>query len=78
MKQHYQTVSKEFGFKVSPPEMQINGLGYLCTFSKTVSIKQRHLFEMNVENYPQSGNAYDSYADALIAKKDTADCHCQL
>ena len=36
MKQHYQTVSKEFGFKVSPPEMQINGLGLLCAFSKTI------------------------------------------
>ena len=26
---------------------------------------------MNIENYPQSGNVYDSYADALIAQKDT-------
>ena len=35
--------------------------------------KQQRLFEMNIENYPQSGNVYDSYADALIAKKDTAE-----
>jgi hypothetical protein len=27
---------------------------------------------MNIENYPESGNTYDSYADALIAMKDTA------
>jgi len=27
---------------------------------------------MNIENYPESGNVYDSYADGLIAKKDTA------
>ena len=27
---------------------------------------------MNLENYPQSGNTYDSYADALLAMKDTA------
>jgi len=26
---------------------------------------------MNIENYPQSGNTYDSYADALLALKDT-------
>jgi len=70
MKQHYQTVSKEFGFKVSPPEMQINGLGYYALGLKHLD-KAAALFEMNIENYPQSGNVYDSYADVLIAQKDT-------
>ena len=70
MKKHYQNVSKEFGFKVSPPEMQINGLGYFMLSQKHLD-KAAALFEMNVENYPQSGNTYDSYADALLAKKDT-------
>ncbi|MES1223865.1 MAG: alpha/beta hydrolase-fold protein, partial [Bacteroidota bacterium] len=28
LQQHYQKVSTEFGYKVSPPEMLINGLGY--------------------------------------------------
>jgi predicted alpha/beta superfamily hydrolase len=71
MKQHYQTVSKEFGFKVSPPEMQINGLGYNALSLKQYP-KAAALFEMNIENYPESGNVYDSYADVLIAQKDTA------
>jgi len=71
MKKHYQKVSKEFGFKVSPPEMQINDLGYFMLSQKNVD-KAAALFEMNVENYPKSGNVYDSYADALMAKKDTA------
>jgi predicted alpha/beta superfamily hydrolase len=70
MKQHYQKVSKEFGFKVSPPEMQINGLGYNALFQKQYE-KAEALFEMNIENYPESGNVYDSYADALVAQKDT-------
>jgi tetratricopeptide (TPR) repeat protein len=70
-KQHYQTVSKEFGFKVSPPEMQINGLGYNALSQKQYD-KAEALFKMNIENYPGSGNVYDSYADLLIAKKDTA------
>ena len=70
MKQHYQTVSKEFGYKVSPPEMQINGLGYNALSLKQYA-KATALFEMNIENYPESGNVYDSYADVLIAKKDT-------
>ena len=71
MKKHYEAVSKEFGFKVSPPEMQINGLGYYVLGQKHYD-KAAALFEMNMENYPQSGNTYDSYADALLAKKDTA------
>lgn len=71
LKQHYQKVSKEFGYKVSPSETQINGLGYYVLSQKLYD-KAVALFEMNVENYPQSGNVYDSYADGLLAKKDTA------
>ena len=70
-RQHYQKVSKEFGYKVSPPEMQINGLGYYILSQKHYE-KAAALFRMNIENYPQSGNTYDSYADALMAMKDTA------
>jgi hypothetical protein len=69
-KQHYQKVSKEFGYKVSPPEMQINGLGYFALSQKQYE-KAGALFQMNIENYPESGNVYDSYADFLVAKKDT-------
>ena len=71
MKKHYQDVSKQMGYKVSPPEMSINGLGYYALSQKHYD-KAAALFEMNIENYPQSGNVYDSYADALVAKKDTA------
>ena len=70
MKQHYQTISKEFGYKVSPPEMQINGLGYNALSLKQYE-KAAALFEINIANYPNSGNVYDSYADLLVAKKDT-------
>jgi len=70
-KQHYQMVSKEFGYKVSPQEMQINGLAYYLLGQKLYD-KAAALFRMNMENYPESGNVYDSYADALIAQKDTA------
>ena len=70
-RQHYQKVSKEFGYNVSPPEMQINGLGYYILSQKHYE-KAAALFRMNIENYPQSGNTYDSYADALMAMKDTA------
>jgi predicted alpha/beta superfamily hydrolase len=71
MKKHYQNVSKEMGYKVSPPESTINGLGYYALSQKHYD-KAIAFFEMNVENYPESGNVYDSYADGLAAKKDTA------
>lgn len=70
-KQHYKMASKEFGYKVSPQEMQINGLGYYALGQKHYD-KAAALFRMNIENYPESGNAYDSYADALIELKDTS------
>lgn len=71
LKKHYQTVSREFGYKVSPPEMQVNGLGYNALSQKHYD-KAEALFKLNIENYPESGNVYDSYADLLLAKKDTA------
>lgn len=70
LEQHYQTVSKEFGYKVSAPENQVNGLGYNA-LSLNQHEKASALFEMNMANYPASGNVYDSYADLLVAKKDT-------
>jgi tetratricopeptide (TPR) repeat protein len=34
--------------------------------------KAAALFKMNIDNYPKSGNVYDSYGDLLAAEKDTA------
>ena len=70
MQRHYQEASQQFGYKVSPPEMQINALGYNALSLKQYA-KAAALFEMNIANYPNSGNVYDSYADLLVAEKDT-------
>ncbi|QEC66811.1 alpha/beta hydrolase [Panacibacter ginsenosidivorans] len=70
-KKHYETVSREFGFKVSPPELSINSLGYQALGSKQFS-KAAGFFEMNIANYPNSTNVYDSYGDFFASKKDTA------
>jgi predicted alpha/beta superfamily hydrolase len=70
MTTHYTNVSKEMGYKVAPPEMMINGLGYEALSQKQYE-KAAALFEMNIANYPESGNTYDSYGDLLLAKKDT-------
>lgn len=70
-KKHYEIVSKEFGYKVSPPELFINSLGYQALGNKQYT-KAAALFEMNIANYPTSGNVYDSYGDYFAARKDTA------
>ena len=70
LKNHYEMVSKEMGYKISPPESNLNFLGYAAMNSKNFS-KAAALFKMNIENYPNSGNVYDSYADLLVEEKDT-------
>jgi predicted alpha/beta superfamily hydrolase len=68
---HYQTVSKELGYKVSPPEVLTNGLAYESV-NKKFFIKATAFYKLNIENYPNSNNAYVAYGDFLAAKKDTA------
>ena len=68
---HYHTLSKEFGYTISPSEMQVNSLGYNALSQKQYP-KAAALFEMNIRNYPKSGNVYDSYADMWLAQNDTA------
>lgn len=69
-KDHYDLVSKEMGYKVSPPELSINSLAYYEMNRKHFT-KAAALFKMNIDNYPKSGNVYDSYGDLLAAQKDT-------
>ena len=71
LKAHYDMVSKEMGYKVSPPESNINFLGYNAMNNKNFT-KAAALFKMNIDNYPNSDNVYDSYADLMVQQKDTA------
>jgi hypothetical protein len=71
MQKHYDLVSKEMGYKVLPPELNVNGLGYFAMNSKQYAIAAS-LFKMNIDNYPNSSNVYDSYGDLLAVEKDTA------
>ena len=71
LKAHYDMVSKEMGYKVSPPESNINFLGYAAMKNKNFT-KAAALFKMNIDNYPKSDNVYDSYADLMVEQKDTA------
>jgi hypothetical protein len=67
--QHYEVVSTHFGYKVSPPENMLNSLGHEFLQQKQYA-KARRLFKMNVDNYPESYNVYDSYGDYFLAVGD--------
>lgn len=71
MTTHYKNVSSKFGYEVLPSEEEVNGWGYMMLGQKQFK-KAGDLFELNMANYPESGNTYDSYADFLVSKKDTA------
>ena len=70
LKNHYTLVSKEMSYKISPPELSINALGY-DAMSKKYYARSAAFFKMNITNYPNSSNVYDSYGDLLATEKDT-------
>ena len=69
-KQHYSRISNEMGYKNAAPEVFINYLGYEALLKKQYN-RAEALFQLNIENYPNSNNVYDSYGDYLIAKHDS-------
>ena len=66
---HYQVISRQMGYKVSPPEPFINNLAYNLLNLHQLARAYR-LFMMNVENYPNSFNVYDSLGDYYDATGD--------
>lgn len=59
---HYDVISKNMGYTVKCPEMMVNGLGYALMGQR--KFKESELvFSMNVRNYPNSFNVYDSMGD---------------
>lgn len=68
--EHYGLVSKHFGYMVLPPEPDVNSLAY--NFMNTNKpIIARAMFEMNIRNYPESANVYDSMGDFYLNQSDT-------
>jgi uncharacterized protein len=67
----YENVSKQFGYKVKPPERMVNSLAYTYLYFKHLE-KAIFLFKLNVVNYPESSNVYDSLGDYYVAKDDKA------
>jgi predicted alpha/beta superfamily hydrolase len=67
---HFRAATRQLGYPVKPPESLVNELGSYMVSQKKF-IKAESLFKLNVVNYPASFNAYDSYGDYFMAKKDT-------
>lgn len=70
LKTHYANVSEKMGYKNAAPETFINYLAYDALGKKHFH-KAKAFFELNIEWYPNSSNAFDSYADYYLAKNDT-------
>ena len=68
---HYARVSSLMGYRVPPPESLLNWLGYLFIMEKQYN-KAHDLLKKNVENFPESYNAFDSMGEILIFMGDTA------
>jgi tetratricopeptide (TPR) repeat protein len=69
IREHFDKASKQMGYTVLPPEPFVNQLGYAFLQNKRFD-KAKTFFEMNVTNYPDSFNVYDSMGDCYAAKGD--------
>ena len=65
----------KFGYGKLPPEQIVNSLGY--RFMNKMNDKAFAFFDLNVKNYPDSPNAFDSMGDYDKAEKPgTSTCDC--
>jgi uncharacterized protein len=59
---HFRNISKQLGYRVLPSQSLVNNLGYTCMGLKKWD-KAEAFFKLNIENYPQNANGYDSMGD---------------
>ncbi len=65
---HYKNISEKLGYNVSS-EDRINAAGYGALSRKNYSHAE-YFFKVNVNNYPESSNVYDSLGDYYVAVGD--------
>lgn len=66
---HYKYLSEKFGTAMAPNEAFVNDLGYNLMSQKQFQ-KAEQMFQLNVRNYPESFNVYDSLGDLYVAIGD--------
>jgi len=69
IEKHYESASRQLGYKMKIPEDLANNLGYQALSSKRYK-EAEYLFKLNVANYPESSNVYDSLGDFYVATGD--------
>jgi predicted alpha/beta superfamily hydrolase len=69
VKAHYRTISEKMGYTVLPPEGSINELGYVYMQMGKWD-RSAAFFQLNTENYPKSGNTFDSLGDLYSQRGD--------
>ncbi|MBK9256080.1 MAG: alpha/beta hydrolase [Saprospiraceae bacterium] len=74
---HFTYLSGKMGYQIKPDEREINYMGYDFLNRKMYKTAES-LFKLNVDNYPESFNAYDSYGDYFVAVKDTTNAIIQF
>ncbi len=70
IKLHYTNVSEHFGYAVLPNEQMINGMGYQLLQMKKPEYAFA-FFDLNIKNYPNHANVFDSMGDYYLAQADT-------
>ncbi len=63
---HFKKVSDQIGFTMLPPEPMVNGMGYDNLQQKKFE-EAYSLFALNIKNYPNSANVFDSMGDYYVA-----------
>lgn len=66
---HFAMLSQKMGYQIKPDEGEINYMSYDFLGRKMYKTAER-LFKLNVDNYPESFNVYDSYGDYFVAVND--------
>jgi len=74
---HFANLSQKMGYQIRPDEMEINFIGY-DFLSRKLYKTAGSLFKLNVDNYPESFNVYDSYGDYFVAIGDKANAMVQF
>lgn len=74
---HFANLSQKMGYQIKPDEAEINYIGYDFLGRKMYKTAAS-LFKLNVENYPESFNVYDSYGDYFVATGDKANAIIQF
>jgi len=69
MENHYSNVSKKMGYQINPSESIINTLGYNALYMNNLKLAE-YFFKLNIKNYPNSYNAFDSMGDYFVSIGD--------